>query len=273
MYNGSMVTFRDIFNGLRKLEIDRSRPVIAHASLSSFGEVNGGAETVLGALLGAFNILVMPTFTYKTMITPEIGPADNALVYGSGGDANRMAEFFQPDMPADRLMGIIPETLRRGANAQRSSHPIFSFAGVNAAAILETQTLAEPLAPIGALQEAQGWVLLIGVDHTVNTTIHYAERLAGRRQFTRWALTAKGIVECPGFPGDSAGFQAVSLRLEGSIRKVQVGTSVIQALPLASLVSVVRNWIAKDPLALLCARPDCERCQATRAAALAGAQK
>ena len=63
-----MLTFRDFSTALRKLEIDRSSPVIVHSSLSAFGELHGGAETVLGALLMAFNTLVMPTFTYKTKI-------------------------------------------------------------------------------------------------------------------------------------------------------------------------------------------------------------
>ena len=66
---------------------------------------------------------------------------------------------------------------------------------------MAVQTLAEPLAPIGALAQRGGWVLLLGVNQTVNTSLHYAERLAGRPQFTRWALTYEGVRECPQFPG------------------------------------------------------------------------
>lgn len=267
-----MSTFRDFFNAFRKLGIERASPVMVHASLSAFGQVQGGAEIILGALLGAFDVLVAPTFTYRAMVIPETGPEGNALVYGSGKDANRMAEFFRKELPADRLMGIIPETLRLQPNARRSSHPILSFSGIGADRFLETQTLAEPLAPVGAMEQAQGWVLLLGVDHTVNTTIHYAERLAGRVQFTRWALTPKGIISCPDFPGDSAGFQAISLKLEGIVRKVSVGAGVIQAVPMEPLVRTVRSWIAKDPLALLCSRPGCERCNAVRAAVQARAE-
>lgn len=262
-----MTTFRDFYNGLRKLEIDPSHPLIAHGSLSAFGEVHGGAETVLGALLGAFHTLVMPAFTYKTMLIPESGPAENACAYGSGKDANRMAEFYQPDMPADRLIGALAETLRTRAGAQRSAHPILSFTGINAWEFLEAQTLADPLAPIGALHAAGGWVLLLGVDHTVNTSIHFAERLAGRKQFIRWALTPRGVVECPGFPGCSDGFQAVAARLEAVTRHAQIGAGSVQALPLDDLLEAVRRMIEEDPLALLCDRAACERCGAVRAAA------
>ena len=167
-----MVTFRDLLLALRKLELPPSGPIIAHASLSAFGEVHGGADTILGALLDWCQSLVMPTFTYETMVIPEIGPPFNALTYGNGKVLNRMAQFFRSDLPADRLMGAVAEALRRHPRAQRSSHPILSFAGINALQALEAQTLKEPLAPIRILVERRGWVLLQGVDLTVNPRIH-----------------------------------------------------------------------------------------------------
>lgn len=265
-----MATFRDFVSALRKLEIERSRPVLVHTSLSAFGEVHGGAEALLGALSSVLDTLVVPTFTYRTMITPEVGPADNGITYGSGTDTNRMAEFFTPDMPADPLMGIFPETLRRRPNARRSSHPILSFAAFSAdpaaaEAILSAQDLEEPFGPIHVLRAEQGWVLLLGVDHTVNTSLHYAERLAGRKQFTRWALTPQGVVECPGFSGCSDGFQAIAPRLQGFARQVPLGNTLITAVPLVAQTETALAMIAADPLALLCDRPDCERCNTVRA--------
>ena len=76
---------------------------------------------------------------------------------------------------------------------------------------------ASAAAPVGALAEENGTVLLIGVNHTVNTSIHFAEKLAGRRQFIRWALTRDRVVECPGFPGDSEGFEILATDLEADI--------------------------------------------------------
>ena len=77
-------------------------------------------------------------------------------------------------MPADTLMGVVPETLRRWPEARRSMHPILSFTGIRAEKILGTQTIEDPFAPIRALVELDGWVLLLGVDHTTNTSIHFA---------------------------------------------------------------------------------------------------
>jgi aminoglycoside 3-N-acetyltransferase len=177
---------------------------------------------------------------------------------------NRLSEPFKPDMPADKQMGIVPETLRKNPRGRRTAHPIQSFAGIYAEKFLAAQTIQNPLGPIGALAEADGWVLLLGVDHTVNTSIHYAERLAGRKQFTRWALVTDRIVECPGFPGDSAGFEAITPVLIGETRRVKVGDAAVQAISLRVLIQAVNEMLRADPLALLCERPDCERCNAVR---------
>jgi aminoglycoside 3-N-acetyltransferase len=258
-------TFRDFITGFRKLEIDPARPIIVHASLSAFGEVHGGAETVLGALGSSFDTLMMPAFTYKTMITPEVGPANNALSYGSGKDTNRMAEIYRSDMPVDTMMGVVAELLRTHPKASRSAHPILSFAGINAKPILDSQTIKEPLLPIQKLIDAEGWVLLLGVDQTVNTSIHYGEQLIGRKQFIRWALTTKGVIPCQRFPGCSDGFEEITPRLDGVIRRVELEEAVIQALPLINLVDTVGGMLKENPLALLCGREDCERCNAVRA--------
>jgi aminoglycoside 3-N-acetyltransferase len=239
--------------------------VIAHASLKPFGYIHGGAEAVLDAMLTSFHSLIMPTFTYKAKITPDVGPPNNGITYGSGKDTNKMAEPFHPDMRADPMMGILPETLRNHPSATRTSHPILSFAGINAGPILFTQTIYEPLDPIGALAQQDGWVVLVNVDHTSNTSIHYAEKLAGRKQFTRWALMDNRVVECPNYPGDSMGFQAIEHYLKFDTRRIEIGEGLIQAIPLRRLFSVVNDILRKDPLALLCERRDCERCNAIRA--------
>jgi aminoglycoside 3-N-acetyltransferase len=240
------------------------QPVIAHAALRRFGYIEGGAQAILDAMLAAFASVIMPTHTYKTQIIPDVGPPNNGITYGSGGSLNQLAEPFHPDMRADRMMGILPETLRNHPSATRTAHPILSFAGFNAEFALFTQTLYEPLAPIGALAEAGGWVVLINVDHTVNTSIHFAEKLAGRKQFIRWALVGDRVVECPGFPGDSRGFQAIASYIEPDTRRVNIGEAFVQAVPLQKLFHAVQGLINQNPLALLCERSDCERCRATR---------
>ena len=241
---------------------------------------------VVQAFVNSFGGVVMPTHTYKTMLVPQAGPDNNAMDYGKPDPFNAEPEFFTPHMPADVLMGVLPEALRQRPGAKRSSHPILSFAGFNADAMLATQTLKEPLAPIQALAEENGWVVLAGVDHTVNTSMHAAEKLAGRRQFIRWALARdmltrpvplklaghnfastsvnERVVECPGFPGCSAGFQAISKDIQPFTKRVTAGSSAIQAFPLAALFHAVISKINADPKALLCFDPNCARCNTVR---------
>ena len=258
-----MISFREFVHAFREIGLNPDQPVIVHASLSAVGEIRGGAETVLGALLSSTKGVMAPTFTYKTMIIPEVGPDNNAINYGTGKDHNRMAEFYLPDMPADSLMGVLPETIRLHPDAKRSFHPLLSFSGINVDEVLNAQTIEEPMAPIGVLARQNGIVLLIGVNHTVNTSIHYAERLAGRKQFIRWALTPQGVRECPGFSGCSDGFEQAAAYLEPFTRTTKIGAATIRAVQMEPMIHTLTELISKQPLALLCGKTD-ERCESVR---------
>jgi len=260
----AIVTYRSLVRALRELRIDPGRPIIVHSSLSAFGMVQGGAEVVVGSLLEIFESVLAPTFTYKTLVVPEIGPPNNALQYGNHTDRNKMAEFFYPDMPADKLMGIIHETLRKHPEAYRSGHPVLSFAGVNVRKYLEKQMLNEPFAPLAAMVDGGGWVLLMGVDQTSNTSIHLGERLAGRKTYTRWALMSDMVVSCANFPFCSDGFNAIQPLMDPFSKKVQIGNALVQAMPLRELVETTRQLIQADPSALLCGRTDCQSCNTIR---------
>jgi len=257
------ISYMELSSAFASLELT-DVPVVAHASLHAFGRVDGGPATFVQALLQAVGALIMPTHTYNTMITPNIGPANNAMIYGSGQDLNRMAEFYSPSMPADRLMGVVPEALRQRPEAKRSIHPILSFAGIRANKAIASQTMDEPFAPIRMLAEAGGWVLLLGVDHTVNTTVHYTEKLAGRRQFIRWALTENGIIACPGFPGDSSGFKVLEKDMQPHTKKLQVGNALVQAMPMKALLLAVMTRLKNNPKDLLCSDISCARCNEIR---------
>ena len=259
-----MLTFEHFNSAFASLHLG-DKPAIAHASVRSFGVIQNGVEALLGALLSSVNGLMMPAFTYKTMIIPEVGPPNNGLAYGKHRDLNRMAEPFHREMLVDPLIGALAEKLRTYPGAMRTAHPILSFAGVGVDGALVTQTLYNPFTPIGWLADHDGWVLLLGVNHTVNTSIHYAEKLAGRRQFVRWGLTKKRILECLGFPGCSDGFETIRPDIEHVTRRVEIGNSFIEAIPIRPLLSAVEATLKENPLALLCQRGECERCDAIRA--------
>jgi aminoglycoside 3-N-acetyltransferase len=265
-----MVTFRELVKALRRLDINPSHPIIIHTSRSGLEGFKGGTSIILGGLINVYKSLVMPAFTYQTMLIPETGPADNGLEYGSGRRKNLDAQFFDPGMPVDTTLGEITEQFRLVPEVKRSSHPLLSFAGLNAAQYIKAQTIDEPYQGIQRLMDAGGWVLLIGAGHNHNFSIHLAERLAGRKQFIRWALTRNGVVECKRFPGCSEGFNAISnnVRVVRSSRTVHLSTAQIQAISLMELVDAAREIIFNDPLALLCKDSACRHCSAVRAAVI-----
>src|SRR5690242_19304069 len=100
------ILLNDLRAALFGLKLSQT-PVIAHASLKAFGDVNGGADSIMRAVLDSVGALVMPAFTYQTMITPEVGPPNNGLQYGGEHDLNRMAVPFTRQMPADKQMGMV----------------------------------------------------------------------------------------------------------------------------------------------------------------------
>ena len=77
-------------------------------------------------------------------------------------------------------MGVVPELLRTWPGALRSAHPAFSLAalGPNAEYLVADHALNEDSggrSPLGKLYELDGHVLLLGVDHWNNTSLHLAE--------------------------------------------------------------------------------------------------
>lgn len=265
-----MPSYHQWVTALRDLGLGPTSRLLVHACLPAFRHDTGGPTALLGALTAESEMVVMPAFTRRTMVTPRTGPADNGIVYGES-PGNLEAEFFHPALPVDADQGEVAETLRRQPRADRSSHPILSFAGVDAKEVLAAQTLDEPLGTIRALADADADVVLIGADHKSNLSLHLAERIAGRRTFVRWALTEQGVATCPNFPGCSGGFEAIESRLGGIARRVAIAGGLITSVPLRDLIHVAAGWIREDPRALLCARPGCLHCAAVRASVRAPA--
>jgi aminoglycoside 3-N-acetyltransferase len=265
-----MPSYHQWVTAFRDLGLGPSSRLLVHASLPAFRHDTGGAPALLGALTAMSEMVVMPAFTRRTMVTPRTGPPGNGIEYGEA-PGNLEAEFFHPGLPVDAEQGEVAEMLRRQPGAERSKHPILSFTGVDARDALAAQTLDEPLDPIRWLAEADADVVLIGTDHRSNVSLHHAERIAGRRTFVRWSLTEQGVVTCPNFPGCSDGFDAIEGRLGGIARRIAIAGGRITSVPLRDLIHVAAGWIREDPRALLCDRAGCERCAAVRASVRAPA--
>jgi aminoglycoside 3-N-acetyltransferase len=261
-----MINYRKLINAYRRMELGSHSRVIAHVSTRFVSETQGGADTVIGSMLSEFRTIITPAFTKKPSIFPSIGPADNGIEYKDQYDLNAAAEFFHSELPVDPEQGSFAESLRQYPGSQRSLHPLFSFSGLRADDALQAQSIEDLYAPIQWFAEFDGDVLLIDTDHRHNFSIHYGEYLSGRRQFTRWALTEQGILQCPNSPGCSDGFNTIQDRMSGVSRRAELEGFRLQSIPLRDLINLVQGWVREDPRALLCDTVGCLHCSIVRAA-------
>ena len=251
-------------SGLKSFQIPKNVGILVHGSTASMGIDPRDAKSVLDNLLDLTGMLMMPTFSRNTLIIPEEGPEDNAIIYGSGRESNLQAIIYNSSTPVDHFVGDLAEKFRQMPGIVRSNHPVYSFSGINMKDIILCQTIKRPYDSIARLAQLSGWVILLGVDHTQNFSIHYAETLVGRKQFKRWALTENGIVECLRFPGCNKGFGAVEKGLEKITLQFEFNNHLIRAFPLSDMIAETSIMISKDPLALLCNDDGCLCCDEIR---------
>ena len=165
----------------RALGIRSGMVLLVHSSLSAMGWVCGGAVAVIIALqevLGEAGTLVMPT--HSTDLT-EPSQWENPPVPESWWPVIRETmPAYQPDLTPTRSMGVIAETFRKQNGVLRSAHPHHSFCayGHQASYITDNHSLEFGLgegSPLARIYDLNGFVLLLGVGHDSNTSMHLAE--------------------------------------------------------------------------------------------------
>lgn len=159
-----------IVTSLRDLGVRPGIVLMVHSSLRSLGYVEGGAQTVIAALqeaLGSQGTLLVPTLTATEQDSAAYPPV------------------FDP-LRTPTWTGTIPETLRQRPDAVRSLHPTHSVAALGAEAEALTRdhinslTPCDALSPFGKLASRDdSAILLLGVSHESNTTLHAVEEAAG----------------------------------------------------------------------------------------------
>ncbi|WP_456276861.1 aminoglycoside N(3)-acetyltransferase [Bacillus sp. AK128] len=172
---------------LQKLGVEKGMVVIVHSSLKSIGWVCGGPVAVVQALMdtvGEEGTIVMPTQT-----------ADNSdpASWQNPPVPERWWPIIREETPAydplvtpTRAMGKIVEAFRTMPGVKRSIHPVYSFAawGKYADYILAEQPLEAGFgsdSPLGKIYQLDGSILLIGVSHDSNTSLHFAEHVIQNR--------------------------------------------------------------------------------------------
>ena len=266
-----MVSEQMIAEGLHALGLDASSTIIVHSSLRSFGYVEGGALAVCRALVAICGTVLMPAASWDLTGIPA--PPGLVRPHNAVRVAETWQEFdaalakavpYAEDLPIDRELGLIPETMRLAFPHKRSPHPLMSYLAVgrNADELIAAQQLDRPLGPIEALAEIGGDVLLLGVGHTANTAIHLAEQRLGRSRFYRYAKMDRGVwMELPNIPGQSHRFDDLEPDLAGVTHEVMIGNCRARRVAVTDVLVAAEHAILADPTALLCSDTEC-RCYA-----------
>ena len=146
--------------------------LLVHTAFSRVRPVKEGPLGLIGALRDA------------------LGPGGTLVMPAMADDDDHA---FDPATSPCRSMGVVADTFWRLPGVLRTDSPhAFAAAGPRAAEITRNQPLDVPHgpdSPVGRVHDLDGQVLLLGVGHDANTTMHLAENLARVRYRRRAAAT------------------------------------------------------------------------------------
>jgi aminoglycoside 3-N-acetyltransferase len=259
---GPPATRASLCSDLRRLGLAAGSTVLVHCSLSALGWVVGGAEAVVLALedsVGSDGTLVMPAYS---MNAPEPSLWKDPPVPESWWETVR-TEWppFDRDLSPALRLGTIPETFRHQRGTERSDHPNHSFCarGPNARGLLRDHALDDSLgesSPLARLYELHGQVLLLGVDHGSNSSLHLAEyraRWPGKHamrplaaRVRRDGATREVLLHDLDLNSDDFGRLGEEFEAgPGSVRKGLVARGIARLMEQRALVDYGVRWIER----------------------------
>jgi aminoglycoside 3-N-acetyltransferase len=243
---------------IRRIGVQAGDTVLAHSSLRAIGWVQGGARTVVRALLdvlGLAGTLVVPTQTADNRDPASWDDPPVPAAYWPQIRAQLPA--FDPARSPSHRMGAVAECVRTWPGAIRSGHPQTSFAalGPAAAGLLAGHRLESQLgesSPLARLEEIGAKILLLGVGFDRCTAFHLAEyRLPNPPIMANSAAVATPIgrtwMQFPGVALDSADFAALGADLQARTDLVTagvVGAAATRLLPLPADVAYAQGWLS-----------------------------
>ena len=249
---------------LHALGVKPGMVVLVHSSLSAMGWVCGGAVAIIAALQKALS-------SDGTLVMPAHSPD---LTEPSGWESPPVPESWWPvireNMPAydpvltpTRSMGIIAETFRKQKGVLRSAHPQVSFCayGPQASHITDNHALAFGMgehSPLARIYELHGFVLLLGVDHGNNTSMHLAEHRAtfptkriiqqgapiSTPDSRRWATFEDVDIDSSDF--DRIGEDFLRSDAGHVVRRGRVGLADCQLMPQRNVVDFTVGWLEEN---------------------------
>lgn len=270
-----MHTVASLVSDLRSLSLPTGGIWIVHSGYRAIGPVEGGPAAVVAALVEACGGTVMvPTFTqqltdpYTWPVPPPEAMRQRILT--------EMKDFDPATTPPTK-MGAVSDALWRTPGAVRSRHPVTSWAaiGPRAGELLADPPLDDPEGPdgpIGRAWKADAVILLVGVGHDADTSVHLAESLLdlphlralpdrypardahGNRIWCEVGKTTKCSDAFGKLDPDAAPFE----------HHGRLGDADARWIRSRDLVRAAVGCLLRDPTALLCDDPECVHCPTSR---------
>ncbi len=243
------------------LGIEAGQIVIVHASLSKIGWTVGGPVSVIKALmqiLTSKGTLVMPTFSSENS---EPSQWENPPVPKNWWKIIRSEmPAFHPQITPTRCIGTIAETFRKWPKVKRSNHPVSSFAawGKFARQTTKNHSLIADLGentPLSRIYDLNGMILLIGVSHDNNTSIHLAEYRSeydGKKYNTNGSAIMKKKqrkwIEWEELDHNTEDFRQIGKQFESEINYTpgKVGLAEARLISQRNLIDFAINWMNKN---------------------------
>jgi len=253
-------TAASLTKDLRSLGLLQGSTVLVHSSLSALGWVAGSAQAVIEALLtaiGSEGTLAMPS--HSAHLTEPSG-WENPPVPESWWETIRDEMTpFEPTKTPTRGMGATCELFRSWPDVRRSFHPTGSFAalGPNADRVVKGHSLENQFgegSPLARLYELDASVLLLGVGHSSNTSLHLAEYRSewpGKKTITsgspiieggvrRWVTYSDVDVDSDDFDALGTDFRQTGMQIEG-----MVGQGTCLLMRQRDVVDFAVSWIPR----------------------------
>ena len=153
----------NLVDQLRDLGVESGDVLLVHTSFRAIRPIDGGPDGVIDALIaavGAQGTIVMPSWTDED------------------------DEIFDPDATeVDDHLGVVADEFWQRPDVVRGTHPFAVAAwGRHASAIASAPFVLPPHAPgsgVARVHDLDGKVLLVGVDHDADSTIHLGELVFG----------------------------------------------------------------------------------------------
>ena len=243
------------------------KDVCIHSSMRSFGvKPENGPATVIEGFLEKDCTVMVPAFTYDyEAVMPEEFPLKrNGITPEWLPDKDAPHKVYTVDTTDLSVwdMGAFPKTILLDKRHLRGNHALNSFAaiGKNAEALLQGQTNRDVYAPFRELCDRDGYVLMLGAGLHSCTLIHYAEQLAGRELFIRWAYDENDNVFPVAEGSCSEAFEVFADSLKPYATEVTVGKSRWVLYKAKDIIRICTEMIKKDQNITHCHDPKCCRC-------------